>query len=333
MTRSRYPHRGFSIVELLVAIAIIALLLALILTAVMSSRQAARKISCLNNIRQIGLALHNYHDQFSLFPPAAIWNGPPGEPLGRARIPIGVIDRVALGSSATDPDRSLANWLVMLLPQLGEAALWTSYNATVPVSDPSNAVVRSTSVPILQCPDDPFSSSPYVRDQIAGGSSNIYARGNYAMNFGPGSRCIFELDPNCTDGSHVDNRDLLRKNTVLWGTGAGGFNKSFSLKDFTGGTSSFVMIDELRAGVYATDPRGSWALGFVGASITSRHGLINSQEDANGPNNQNSSSDEITGCTQTGEALGTNRLAELRMPCRTQKTELNSQATSRSMHP
>lgn len=74
MARSRSQERrgrGFTLIELLVALGVIGVLLALILPAVASSREAARKIECGNNLRQLGLALHNYHDVFTRFPAGA----------------------------------------------------------------------------------------------------------------------------------------------------------------------------------------------------------------------------------------------------------------------
>ena len=61
--------RGFTLIELLVVIAIIAVLIALLLPAVQAAREAARKTTCKNNLKQIGLALHNYHDSYNRFPP------------------------------------------------------------------------------------------------------------------------------------------------------------------------------------------------------------------------------------------------------------------------
>ena len=65
-------RQGFTLIELLVVIAIIAILIALLLPAVQKAREAARRSSCKNNLKQIGLALHNYHDTFRTFPPATI---------------------------------------------------------------------------------------------------------------------------------------------------------------------------------------------------------------------------------------------------------------------
>ena len=307
MFRVQTKRRGFTIVEVLVVIAIVGLILALLLPAVQNSRAAARRLQCLNNIRQIGLALQNYHDQHSVMPPFAVWAGPPGEPLAGGALPVGVVDRVALGlSPGSEPCRLHTNWLVLLLPFVEQSPLYQKYDSRVPVSAPENATVRGTPVSLFTCPDDPYNGSghAYQRDYLAGTSDNKYARGNYGMNVGPDNGCIMGLQPDCKDGFTVDDPDLANKNLTMIGSGVGGFNVSIKFSDVTTGLSNMVAIDELRAGIHPADPRGSWALGFIGASGTMRHGMVNfPRNDGGGPNNSLEDSDDIVGCTAVETAL------------------------------
>ena len=95
-------RRGFTLIELLVVIAIIAVLIALLLPAVQQAREAARRSQCKNNLKQLGLALHNYHDTHQTFPPQGIW---------------------AFGTTGNYQPRSYT-WIDMILPQLEQAPLY-----------------------------------------------------------------------------------------------------------------------------------------------------------------------------------------------------------------
>jgi prepilin-type N-terminal cleavage/methylation domain-containing protein len=328
-----YRIRGFTIIELLIVIGVIGLLAALLLPAVQAAREAARSTQCLNNMRQLGLALQNYHDVQSCFPPAVVWNGGPGEPLGGGTLPVGVIDRVASGySPANGPDRVLANWVIMLLPQLEQGNLYKSFNQSLPVDDPSNASARETNLLFMLCPSDAYNRVPYQRALLAGTvAGHTYARGNYAMNFGPDNAC-FMGQPGCTNGFYVDSLDFLNVNMHVWGSGLSGLNISFRMRDVTSGTSQFVALDEIRAGIDPLDPRGTWALGMAGASVAVRDGIYN-LGNSSPPNSNSPQADDIVGCAALQAKYGVTRLAELGMPCETNSPEANHQATSRSMHP
>ncbi|QDV48515.1 DUF1559 family PulG-like putative transporter [Gimesia fumaroli] len=330
-------RNGFSLIELLVVIAVIGILIALAIPAIQASRQAARRTQCQNNLRQIGLALHNYHEQFQTLPPLAIWGGPPGEPLGGGALPIGLIDRVAMGNSpGSEPDRLFANWLLLMLPQYEQSTLYNQYNFNAPVAHPDNTEIRTAEISLLKCPSDPQNAAEnrHQRDYLAGTANNLYARGNYAMNFGPDRGCARGIQPGCDDGFFLDDPDVMNKNSSLWGSGVGGFNKAFQLKDFTAGQSNVVMVEEVRAGIHPVDPRGTWALGFIGASGTARHGIVDQREDAYGPNNNNSGSDDVVGCSALKNTLfSDSELMAQGMPCHVNSPiESNSQATARSMH-
>ena len=334
--------RGFTIIELLVVLGIIGILVTLLLPAVQTSREAARRLACTSQLRQIGLALANYHSQFQSLPPFSVWTGK-GEPLGGGVIPLGFIDRVALGvSPSTEPDRLNANWLILILPQLDQTTIYNQFNLSLPIVDPANLAARVTEIPVLKCPSDPYNGvdNHYDRGLPAGNSGFGYARGNYGMNIGTNRACYNiprrDSPTTCTDGFTVDGSDLALDTTTVSGNGVGGVNLSFKFSEMSSGLSNLIAIEEIRAGVHPLDPRGSWALGFPGASGTVRHGVISPNEDDAGPNNQSPSADDVQACTKIKQTVGASRLASLRMPCCASPNpyvELNYESTARSMHP
>jgi prepilin-type N-terminal cleavage/methylation domain-containing protein len=122
--------RGFTLIELLVVIAIIAILVALLLPAVQQAREAARRASCRNNLKQLGLALHNYHDVYTTFPFTAAFGGQ-GE--GRAW-----------------------SFLVRILPQMDQDPLFQSWDITSTPGCADTDPILQANVPTLYCPSDPF---------------------------------------------------------------------------------------------------------------------------------------------------------------------------------
>ncbi|MGD9648878.1 MAG: DUF1559 domain-containing protein [Pirellulales bacterium] len=129
-------HRAFTLVELLVVIAIIGLLLALLLPAVQAARASGRRLSCRNNLHQIGVALHVYHDSQGSLPPG--WIGV--DPATRRPAPLG-------GSGW--------GWGAMLLPQLEQGGLLSSsIRFERPLIDPIHADARKVALAIFRCPAD-----------------------------------------------------------------------------------------------------------------------------------------------------------------------------------
>jgi prepilin-type N-terminal cleavage/methylation domain-containing protein len=147
--------RGFTLIELLVVIAIIAILIALLLPAVQQAREAARRTQCKNNLKQLGLALHNYHDVHSRFPPS--------------RIEMGQVGQQWTGPATGRRQLNATGW-VMLLPffeqanlynsyDMNQAASWShvygAYSAASVAGDPErNWPIVSTRVTGLLCPTD-----------------------------------------------------------------------------------------------------------------------------------------------------------------------------------
>lgn len=122
-------HRGFTLIELLVAIAIIGILIALLLPAIQQAREAARRTQCRSHLKQIGVALHNYHDVHGMFP-LNYGNGPYNE------------------------SNTGASWLAFLLPQLEQAPLYHQIRFGAPANDPANLAVSQTVVDVYLCPSD-----------------------------------------------------------------------------------------------------------------------------------------------------------------------------------
>jgi prepilin-type N-terminal cleavage/methylation domain-containing protein/prepilin-type processing-associated H-X9-DG protein len=132
-------HRAFTLIELLVVIAIIAVLIALLLPAVQSAREAARRTQCVNNLKQMGLALHNYHDAMSIFPPGYI-----------------AASKFIDGETDTAPGWS---WASMILPQLDQAPLYSSINVWLPIQAPANTTGTQTLLSAFLCPSDQLPST------------------------------------------------------------------------------------------------------------------------------------------------------------------------------
>ncbi|MEX0677738.1 MAG: DUF1559 domain-containing protein [Pirellulales bacterium] len=332
--RARSTEAGFTLLELIVVIAIIGLLLAVLLSAILSSRESSRRAQCSSNLRQIGTALSSHHEQKGHLPAAVIWT-PAGEPLGENIAPPGTIDRVSLRfSPRMEPDRVFANWVILILPFLEEQALYNAFDMKVPIDDPRHERARATELPIMKCPSDGWNGADNHFQRAGLMAADLgYARGNFALNGGSNSRCLMRLSKiwppgTCNDGFNVDGTDLKTNTRQVWGSGIGGLNKSFRYRDFPAGLSRTVAIEEIRAGVHPLDRRGVWALGFPGCSVTVAHG-----NDGNrGPN---AGPDAIQGCSAVSALVG--NLKGLGMPCEASPSELASeicqQATSRSMHP
>ena len=129
-------HRAFTLVELLVVIAIISMLIALLLPAVQAAREAARRMSCSNNLRQIGIAVHNYHDTFGSFPPAMKATNTVCQGFGWAALVLPFIEQSNLGSQI-DFEGNIIN----------------TVDADMnPVS--GNALLAATIIPTYLCPSN-----------------------------------------------------------------------------------------------------------------------------------------------------------------------------------
>lgn len=141
MSRSSLRKRGFTLIELLVVIAIIAILIALLLPAVQQAREAARRTQCRNNLKQIGIAMHNYHDTHGAFPHTThgVRNPSNGGAWGRE-----------WGGHSVH---------TMFLPYIDQAPLYNQIDFTVFWHDNPNRNLHRTRIPAFMCPSDTFPAS------------------------------------------------------------------------------------------------------------------------------------------------------------------------------
>ena len=152
---NRFLKRGFTLVELLVVIAIIGILVAMTLPAIQASREAARRTDCLNNLAQLGVAVHNFEMAHGVYPTGTIDKKGP-------------IQNIAKGDHR--------NWIIQLLPYIEEGNAYRHIDQSVGVYDPKNAPVRALTIPMLVCPDETAGPSPTLALAIMRGSTTMSKR-------------------------------------------------------------------------------------------------------------------------------------------------------------
>ncbi len=163
---------GFTLVELLVVITIIGILIALLLPAVQSAREAARRLQCQNNLKQLGLACLNYESTYGVFPPASHWAD--------------LQPNVAAQSMRMQNQNNLReNWVIMILPFMEQQGLYDAFDLSLPINHEDNERARSTQLSVMLCPSDPNNRTLYNGLPGSSQSSNHgpnWARGNYGAN-------------------------------------------------------------------------------------------------------------------------------------------------------
>jgi prepilin-type N-terminal cleavage/methylation domain-containing protein/prepilin-type processing-associated H-X9-DG protein len=202
----RTETRGFTLIELLVVIAIIGVLIGLLLPAVQAAREAARRAQCINNLKQIGLALHNYHDA-----------------LGR--FPMGYAARQRWVDGATDTMPGWG-WATMILPQLEQGPLFSAVNFSLVVEAPQNTTVIRSTVTTYLCPSDE-TTGPFQVTDVSGTALATAAPASYAASVGG----------NETDTATGINNDGLGRGVMFR-------NSSIRLADIIDGTSQTIAVVE-----------------------------------------------------------------------------------------
>jgi prepilin-type N-terminal cleavage/methylation domain-containing protein/prepilin-type processing-associated H-X9-DG protein len=220
-------RRGFTLIELLVVIAIIGTLVALLLPAVQAAREAARRSQCINNLKQIGLAFHNYHTANDCFPP------------GEMTAPNLLTNRTF--------------WTCFILPHLELGPLGNAYNFTMSVNTsvngganygPVNSTVTQAAIKTYLCPDD-------TGGTMARGSY-FWSRTNYVATFSPDGVMVeknapFTYDTSCNGASNPATRQALSNYNIVRG-----------LRDILDGSSNTVCASECISGPDGTnDARGT----------------------------------------------------------------------------
>ena len=310
-------RRGLSRIEIVVVALVTAVLAAVVIPAILMVRGSARRHCCESNLRQLGMAIHAYHDANEKLPVAAVWD------TDRIR-------SMALHLSKRKDQFIQANWTQALLLFTDHGALAEQFDSDAPVATAANRLARNTRVALMNCPSDSYNrpDNPFVMTTVEGQTIE-FSRGNYALNGGTHNH---QHGPGSTKSPTGDAAHLVmdRENRTFqwWGNGIAGFNKSFTLDDFANGQSTLVALEEVRAGVHAIDSRGVWALGQIASNVTWAHGV---NGDAYGPNNPWERSDDIQNCGELHDLVGSEWLAKEGMPC-VSYVDQNQNATSRSQH-
>ena len=240
---------GFTLIELLVVIAIIAVLVALLLPAVQQAREAARRSQCKNNLKQLGLALHNYHDTFSRMPPGAINPG---------------ISATALlpWTNTCSTDCRNIPFTLCILPQLDQAPLYNQLNFSLPMTpaqrsgagptltnpaggiNNDNVFAANITLPVFRCPSDtpyldPFTQGGTAHYAITNGkrTSYYFAQTYYMEGIGL-SYGDYNKEPPVTTVGGVYGI------TTYYAKGMFGTNGACTLADVKDGTSNTFMLME-----------------------------------------------------------------------------------------
>ena len=320
MLSKAHPRYAFTLVELLVVIAVIAMLVTMLLPAVNYAREAARRTQCINNMKQLLLGLNGYEAVNGELPAGATW-------IHRYR------DRKR---NARDEDyrESLnigPNWAVFILPFIEEQSTYDQFKLTAPMRSTKNKIGRATRIPTMECPSDNANVEiPHAAIGLYNGFGQGWARGNYAAN--AMNSALWNPKRNGSWWKDPHRRGVL------------GPDITTKMKDLLDGTSKTIMLSEVRAGLNRRDRRGVWAMSGVGASSLYWHGWSRgSVGPANGPNDGSTSSDDIPGCLNIIDELKKQGIdnpvaymAKEKMTCRFNRAVAApqaGQAGTRSQHP
>jgi prepilin-type N-terminal cleavage/methylation domain-containing protein len=265
--------RGFTLIELLVVIAIIAVLISLLLPAVQSAREAARRAQCINNMKQLGLAMHNYHDSNNCLPTGNI------RALGVTLVP-------GFGTCSGDIFSDCQNtpWFCLMLPYFEQGNLYNGFNfqlgsegpkAPLPLGFFANSTVGGVKLSTFQCPSDRDNKFQII-PAYAGGllSGPVLTKGNYGVSWGntywgqddpPVANFAYKMIDPATNAPPTFMKPAFGHYTI-------------GLQAITDGTSNTIIMAEVLQGELY-DVRGLiWSTIPGGGSFFSRMGPNNPQD-------------------------------------------------------
>lgn len=224
--KRRLSSFGFTLIELLVVIAIIAVLIALLLPAVQQAREAARRSQCKNNLKQLGLAFHNYHEALGTFPLATA----------------GAVDK--------------PNWRVFILPYIDQAPVYGMLNMTSGLFTATNytgcSVLSNLTLQVFNCPSSPLpTNNPAIANNTLLGQTHRYigVSGAYPDPAGRASVC----NAAGSYGSAYCNNGIVVPNMKV------------GMKDITDGSSNTILVAEQSGWVNKTDISNNYYGGWSGA--------------------------------------------------------------------
>jgi prepilin-type N-terminal cleavage/methylation domain-containing protein len=231
MMQKSNSKRAFTLIELLVVIAIIAILIALLLPAVQQAREAARRTQCKNNLKQLALAIHNYHDVFNTFPPGFVSRFPPSV-------------------NANSIERGMYSWGAMILPQIELNNLYTSLNIGSVLLEQSLATAAGlqalqTPLPAFRCPSD---TGPALNNFDDSRSDNAALNANQynAHVTSNGSDRIPIALSNYVMVAGTSDSTTPMVYAAQYGPpqGVGFINSKINFRDITDGTSNTLLLGE-----------------------------------------------------------------------------------------